>query len=135
MRVIGILLIAQSLVRLGILASTLLRLGLPNLAGRIDGFALLLPGLLGALALTAGVLILLRSPGARTFGLVAAAVLLIMQIYFLGTALWAYSVIREPPAIFVITSFVISPAYILIFIAALIGLARWRPSPSPRPDG
>jgi hypothetical protein len=35
----------------------------------------------------------------------------------------------------VITSFVISPAYILIFIAALIGLARWRPSPSPRPDG
>src|SRR3954467_15806472 len=108
-RVIAALLIAQGAVRFLFLANTLIMVGARILAPTVLLTALLLPGAMAILAIPAGILIFGRSPIARTFGLVACAILLVAQLYYLATALWAYSVISQPPIMFLVTLLVLSP--------------------------
>jgi hypothetical protein len=76
----------------------------------------------------AGILLLRQSPIARTFGLVACSICLLVQIYSTATGFGFYFAAASMPVFTVFTILVLGPIYIAIFVAGLVCLTRWRPA-------
>jgi hypothetical protein len=131
LRIVAALLIAQSIVRVGFLGYTL-SLAKPELLFANPSFfarGILLPAILATLAIIAGILLLRRSPVARTFGLVACLICLLVQLFFTATGFGVYFSTATLPALTVFSILVLGPIYIGIFVAGLVCLSRWRPAP------
>jgi len=134
-QIVAILLMVQGLVRLGFLTNNFFQQGPRMLAGAPVQFVLvfLLPAVLGILAISASIVILARSPIARTFGLVVGVILLLSQCYFFASTLRNLSLIKQPTPMFLLGIWVITPAYFLVFIATLVCLAIWVPQTESDP--
>jgi hypothetical protein len=76
----------------------------------------------------AGILLLQQSPIARTFGLVACSICLLVQIYFTAIGVGVYVSVPTMPLLTVFTILVLGPIYAGIFVAGLVCLSRWRPA-------
>jgi hypothetical protein len=121
-RTIGWLLIAQSISRLGLWLSFTPSITIDYLTSTGPWRIIAL----GIIAFIAGLLILRRSSSARPFGLIASAICLLAQIYFFSNVFPAYLSGRGTGPLFTFSVWVIHPAYLLTFAAALLVLYRWR---------
>jgi hypothetical protein len=110
LRLVGILLAVQGLLRLALVGWPLLRFGFAY----ANIFSLILV-LLGVAGIAASVLTLQRYALARGFGLAFCAVGLSYQLYSLGQILYNHYEFRLPW-----TSWLLMPAYIAIFAIGLV---------------
>jgi hypothetical protein len=97
-RLVGILLIVQALLRLAFLAMTLLRVGLAYVNGFT--FVTIITGIAG---LVAGLLALQRYALARPFGLAFCAIGLLLQVYFVGNIIFMGYLLRVSPLNWLLT--------------------------------
>jgi hypothetical protein len=109
-RLVGILLVVQGLLRLALLSWPLLRFGLAY----VNIFTVM-SAVLGFAGIAAGILALQRYALARGFGLVFCAIGLLYQLYGLGQILYNHFEFRLPW-----TSWVLIPAYIAIYAIGLV---------------
>ena len=129
MKIIGILLIVQGIVRLGFVTNTILQAP-ADLLENSPVFlivSVVMPALLASAGAGAGVLIVQLVPAARAFGLAVCGVCLLYQVYAFGTGL--YFLATRPDVILAWPFWILGPSYIALYIAALIFLAQWRPDP------
>jgi|SRR5579871_3608233 len=112
-RLAGILLVAQALLRLALLAMPMVRFGFFFNIFTAISVALAVGGI------AAGVFALQRFALARGFGLAFCAVALLYQLYGIGTFVYAGSLFRLP-----LTSLFLILAYIGIYAACLVIFAQ-----------
>jgi hypothetical protein len=112
-RLAGILLVAQALLRLALLAMPMMRFGLFINIFTVISLALAVGGI------AAGVLALQRFALARGFGLAFCAVALLYQLYGVGTFIFAGSLFRLP-----LTSLFLILVYTAIYAACLVIFAQ-----------
>jgi hypothetical protein len=138
LRIVALLLIAQSITRLGLLGYSLTLARPEVLLANPFFFArgFLLPAVLAGLAMGAGILLLQQSPIARTFGLVACSICLLVQIYFTAIGVGVYVSVPTMPLLTVFTILVLGPIYgwhlcggpgLFVPLAAGCNLKRGRP--------
>jgi hypothetical protein len=129
-QVAAVLLIVQAVVRVGFLLLTLSRLisaQAPSALYRSPLFVIQsigLPAAFTVAGLVAGFLVFQRSPGARSFGLVLCAVGLAYQLYAFSTVI--YVVMTRPSIHLPWFSFVVSPAFMAVYLVGLIIFIVWR---------
>src|SRR5215470_9545222 len=129
-RVIGILLILQggwrlySSIKFALLA---FERGLNNNAAV---FAVLTPSVIGLLTVSAGVLLVRRDHSARVFGLVVCSIALAHQVLTSASVFISLYVVvpgRTPNALV----WALPAVYLVLFLASIIVIARWRPYELP----
>jgi phosphoglycerol transferase MdoB-like AlkP superfamily enzyme len=126
----AVLLIAQAVIRVGFLLvtlSTLITVQAASALYRNPLFviqSIVVPAVFVVAGLVAGILVLQRSPGARSFGLVLCAVGLAYQLYAFSS--FIYVAMTRPAIHFPWFSWVISPVYIAVYLTGLIIFILWR---------
>jgi hypothetical protein len=131
-RAVGIALVIQGVIRLLMTATTFASLPAGYLE-RAPSFivqGVLLPLALAAAAIAAGTMIYRGLPSARSFGLAVSSICLLFQLYVFANGLSLISRGATNPT-FLLTFWIIGPAYAIVFAAGLFYLLRWRPTPRP----
>jgi len=129
-RVIGILLILQggwrlySTIKFALLA---FERGLNNNAAV---FAVITPSVMGLLTVSVGILLVRRDHSAKVFGLVVCSIALVYQVFTSASLFMSLYVLvpgRTPNALV----WALPAVYIVLFVASIIVIARWRPYQLP----
>jgi hypothetical protein len=131
LRVVGGALIAQGVIRVFTTASAFAQLPSGyNVGSNPSSFvqAVVLPLALAAAAAAAGAMIYRGLRSARAFGLAICSICLLFQLYSFASGL---SLIGRgiTSSTFLLTFWIINPAYTILFAASLFYLLRWRPAP------
>ena len=129
-RVIGILLILQSGWRLYSAVRFALLAFERALNETAAAFGVVMPSVIGSLTLVAGILLVRRDHSAKVFGLVVCSIALTYQVLTSASVFISLYVLvpgRTPPTLV----WALPAIYIVLFLAGIIVIARWRPYQLP----
>jgi len=127
-RILGALFILQGLVRLGLIANTVIRArALPTDPYYLVVFPIL-PSAIAVLTIIAGISMVALMRSGRSFALAICGIALAYQLYgFISTLLLLYVVAPATARSLGTLFWALQPAYMALFLAGLIVLLRWRP--------
>jgi hypothetical protein len=128
-RVIGILLILQGGWRLYSTIKFALLVFERGLNDDAAVFAVIAPSVMGLLTVSAGILLVRRDHSAKVFGLVVCSIALAYQVLTSASVFISLNAlpVRAPNALV----WALPAVYLVLFLASIIVIARWRPYQLP----
>jgi hypothetical protein len=130
-RAIGVLLILQGGWKLYTAVNAMVQLVERAIDATYVVYFLIVSGALGLATVIAGVLLVRRDRVGRVFGLVVCSIALVYQVLTVGSTFSSMYFLGRSPLLLGTLFWVVGVGSIVLFLAGVIVIARWRPYQLP----